>query len=71
MESARSRTIRRAVKALGSANALADALGVNAEDVKNWLDEVGAPDDRAYFAALDIVAVGPLFSGGRTKPKKN
>jgi DNA-binding transcriptional regulator YiaG len=71
MESARSRTICRAVKALGSEKALADALGVSVEAVKNWVDEVGAPDDGAYFAALDIVAVGPLFPGRMPKAKKN
>jgi hypothetical protein len=71
MESARSRTIRRAVKALGSEKALADALGVSIEKVKSWVDELGAPDDGAYFAALDIVAIGPLFPGRVPKPKKN
>lgn len=46
-------------------------LGVSVEAVKSWVDEVGAPDDGAYFAALDIVAVGPLFPGRVPKLKKN
>ena len=71
MESARSRTIRRAVEALGDEKALAAALGVKAEDVKSWLSEATIPDDAAYFAALDIVAVGPLFSGQRVKRQKS
>lgn len=71
MVSPRNRTIRRAVEALGSEKALADALGVSVEEVKSWLSEEGAPDDRAYFAALDIVAVGPLFSGRSGKQEKS
>ena len=70
MESARSRTIRRALEVLGDEKALAYALGVQLEDVRSWLTETAAPDDRAYFAALDIVAVGPLFSGRRGKQEK-
>jgi DNA-binding transcriptional regulator YiaG len=61
MVTARTRTIRRAIETLGSEQALADALGVQAAEVANWLSKVTPPDD-AYFAALDIVANGPLGS---------
>ena len=61
MVNARLRTIRRAAEALGSEKALADALGVQLEDVASWLSGATTPEDAAYFAALDIVASGPLF----------
>jgi len=65
MTAARLRTIRRAVAALGSEKALADALGVRLQEVAGWMSGATVPHDRAYFAALDIVASGPL--SGRTR----
>ena len=62
MENAKLRTIRRAAEALGSEEALAEALGVGLEDVASWLSGSTVPNDAAYFAALDIVASGPLRS---------
>jgi len=54
------RTLQPAAQTLGGERALADALGVKPEDVARWLTGVTPPHDRAYLAALDIVARGPL-----------
>lgn len=64
MTTAKRRTIRRAAAALGGEKALADALGVALEDVASWLSGAAEPNDGAYFAALDIVARGPLLGRG-------
>lgn len=60
MVTARTRTVRRAVEELGGTRALADVLGVTLLDVVNWVSDAAQPHDAAFFAALDIVASGPL-----------
>ena len=56
----RIRTLRRAAETLGGEQALAAALGVRVKEVLSWLTGQTAPDDRAFFRALDIVALGKM-----------
>lgn len=60
MSNPKVRTIQRAAEALGGERALADALGVKAEDVARWLAGTAPAEDAVYLAALDIVAQGCL-----------
>lgn len=60
MLTARTRTVQRALDDLGGSKALADALGVTPLDVTNWVSQRAQPHDAAFFAALDIVARGPI-----------
>jgi DNA-binding transcriptional regulator YiaG len=64
----KTRTLKRALETLGSSKALADALGVKAEEVADWLAGASSPHDTAYLTALDIVARGPM--AGAKGPKK-
>jgi len=59
------RTLQRAAQTLGGERALAEALGVKPEDVARWLAGVTPPHDKAYLAALDIVARGPLHTSSK------
>jgi hypothetical protein len=52
-----SRTLHRALRALGSVAALAKALRVPAETLAGWLDGDAVPPD-VYLMTLDIVASG-------------
>jgi DNA-binding transcriptional regulator YdaS (Cro superfamily) len=63
MENAKTRTMRRAVPILGSAKALAEALGVKRRLVESWLAGSVSPESAYFLAALDIVAQGPLGVG--------
>jgi hypothetical protein len=56
MPTPRIRTLRRAAQDLGGMDELARALGVSLTMMDEWLSDAGYPDDKAYFAALDIVA---------------
>lgn len=66
MTTPRLRTLANAVQTLGGEKALADALGLNAALLRDWLHGVVEPPDAVYFAALEIVAKGP-FNGKRGK----
>jgi hypothetical protein len=50
------RTLQRAAETLGSEKALATKLGVQPEDVADWLSGTVVMDDHVYLALLDIVA---------------
>jgi hypothetical protein len=50
------RALHHAVACLGSLERLANALGVTAENVAQWLDGSAFPPYPAYMRALDIVA---------------
>jgi hypothetical protein len=52
------RTLARALKDCGGETALAEALGVAAEDLARWLSGQAALPVRVYFRALDLVATG-------------
>jgi DNA-binding transcriptional regulator YiaG len=60
MATPRRRTLVRAAETLGGEQALAEALGVNVYALAGWLQGTSDAPDAAYFAALEIVANGPL-----------
>ena len=62
------RTLRRAAEAVGSPEALAEALEVSTEVVSAWLLGQQALPNDAYMRALDLVSQGPHHSPPR-KPK--
>jgi DNA-binding transcriptional regulator YiaG len=60
MDSARTRTLQRALEACGSSReALAHALAVSLHDLARWLEGRETPPSRVYLDALDVVARGP------------
>jgi hypothetical protein len=71
-DSPKTRTLRRAVEAVGGPEALAQALNVSPESVTAWLlGQQPLPDD-AYLRALDLVSQGPhhrSYPGAPRKPK--
>jgi DNA-binding transcriptional regulator YiaG len=50
--------MQRAVTVCGGLAALAIALDVSAETLRNWLDGHATPPVDAYIKALDLVATG-------------
>lgn len=54
------RMLTRAAQTVGGEAALAEALGVSAKILADWLEGNSAPPDAAYFVAMDIVANGAL-----------
>lgn len=62
------RTLRRAAEVVGSAEALAEALGVSPEMISAWLLGQKALPNDAYMRALDLVSQGPHHNPSR-KPK--
>jgi hypothetical protein len=55
-ENAYTRTMRRAIQALGSAERVAQALGVTVSDIEAWAAGQGNPPPSAFLKAIDIVA---------------
>jgi hypothetical protein len=61
MDTAQTRTLRRALDACGgNRETLARTLAVSAPDLALWLEGKQIPPTRVYLAALDVVARGPL-----------
>jgi hypothetical protein len=54
------RTLGRALKAMGSLQRLAEHLGVSEAEVARWLAGSGSPPTPVYLRALDLVARGPF-----------
>ena len=52
------RTLRRALEALGSAEELADALGATLAEVEAWAAGRTDPPPGVFLKAIDIVAQG-------------
>ena len=57
------RTLARALRALGGLERLAEHLDVSPEALQDWLDGRGTPPTRVYMRALDLVAGGPFTRG--------
>ncbi len=57
-DTAYTRTLRRAIEALGSAETLAADLGVSVVEIEGWLVGEADPPSAVFLRALDIVAHG-------------
>jgi len=69
--SAPSRTLARAAKTLGGAQALAERLGVEQAILERWMAGEATPPDDVFLQALDIVAGGPrLDPAGRDAARR-
>ena len=56
------RTLERALRAMGSIQRLADYLGVSPAQLEDWLAGRGKAPNTVYLRALDLVARGPFIS---------
>lgn len=61
------RTFRRAIETLGSAEELAQALGASVPEIEAWAAGFAHPPPRAFLKAIDVVA---QFSWGPASSKK-
>ena len=59
-DDAYTRTFRRAIDTLGSAERLARALGASVEEIHAWVTGLAVPPPGAFLAAIDIVAQAGL-----------
>jgi DNA-binding transcriptional regulator YiaG len=59
------RTLERALRAMGSIQRLADYLGVSPGQLEDWLAGRGKAPNAVYLRALDLVASGPFISRRR------
>ena len=55
-DTAYTRTMRRAIETLGSAERLARALGVSVAEIHSWAAGLSDPTPGAFLKAIDIVA---------------
>ena len=56
------RTLERALRAMGSVQRLAQYLGVSPAQLEDWLAGRGKAPNAVYLRALDLVARGPFVS---------
>lgn len=59
-ENSVTRTLARALRAMGSLESLAEYLGVSQAQLVQWLTGNGRPPTPIYLRALDLVARGPF-----------
>lgn len=59
------RTLSRALRAIGSLELLAEHLGVSEAQVEEWLAGRRTPPTAVYVRALDLVASGPFARRSR------
>jgi len=59
-ENSVTRTLTRALRAMGSLERLAEHLGVTESQLVQWLTGNGRPPTPIYLRALDLVARGPF-----------
>jgi DNA-binding transcriptional regulator YiaG len=55
-DDAYTRTFRRAIDTMGSAERLARALGASVAEIESWANGTAVPPPGAFLAAIDIVA---------------
>lgn len=55
-DTAHTRTIRRAIEALGGAQRLAQALGASVAEIESWSTRLAVPPPGVFLHAIDIVA---------------
>ena len=68
-DTAYTRTMRRAVEAMGDIERLARALGASAVEIEAWIAGRTNPPPRAFLKAIDIVATSaPNWSSSLDKP---
>ena len=60
VENSVTRTLTRALRAMGSMERLAEHLGVPEAQLMEWLSGSGRPPTPIYLRALDLVARGPF-----------
>ena len=60
VENSVTRTLTRALRAMGSLQGLAEYLGVPEAELMQWLTGNGRPPTPIYLRALDLVARGPF-----------
>lgn len=60
VENSVTRTLTRALRAMGSLQNLAQYLGVSEAQLMQWLTGDGRPPTPIYLRALDLVARGPF-----------
>jgi DNA-binding transcriptional regulator YiaG len=66
-DNAYTRTFRRAIETLGSAERLARALGASVAEIEAWAAGFADPPPGAFLQAIDIVAQAGLHSGSAAK----
>jgi DNA-binding transcriptional regulator YiaG len=66
-ETSITRTLARAMRAVGSLELLAEYLGVSQEQLEEWLAGRRAPPTSIYVRALDLVASGPFAARPRRR----
>lgn len=66
-DTAYTRTFRRAIETLGSAERLAGALGASVADIEAWAAGFADPPPGKFLQAIDIVARAGLHSGSAAK----
>ena len=54
------RTLALALSTIGSLQRLAEHLGVDEQQLLQWIEGEGKPPIRIYMKALDLVASGPF-----------
>ena len=59
------RTLERALRAMGSVQRLAEYLAVSPAQLEDWLRGRGTAPNAVYLRALDLVASGPFISSHR------
>ena len=69
-DTAQTRTLRRAVEALGSPEELAETLGVPPESLAAWLAGDETLPNEVYLRALDVVSHGPHHRPRGGPPRK-
>ena len=61
--------LRAAVDTLGGETKLAARLGVDAKDLRAWVEGRAAPPLGAFLDALDVIAAGPYCRGARPRSR--
>jgi DNA-binding transcriptional regulator YiaG len=61
------RTLQRALRAMGSVQRLATYLGVAPAQLEDWLAGRGKAPNAVYLRALDLVASGPFAPRDRVR----
>jgi hypothetical protein len=61
------RTFRRAIETLGSAEKLAQALGASVSEIEAWAAGFAHPPPGAFLKAIDVVAQLSWAPGGPAK----
>jgi hypothetical protein len=66
-DTAYTRTFRRAIETLGTAERLASELGASVADIEAWAKGFADPPPGKFLQAIDIVAQAGWRSGGTAK----